>query len=117
MLCTTSIPDYSAGNILCFYGTNISKLCLLTEKVWVQKGDNSSRGSIQNFVLYQTMDQEYRFFSDFDSGNLEKVDKVSSDYCRGESEEFLLWLAPDCSGTEFQGGRTGTWFFFGMILI
>ena len=56
----------------------------------------------------------YRFFSDFDSGNLGKAEEVAVDENDFHDKEFLLWLNPDCSGKQFQAGNTGTWFFFGM---
>ena len=55
---------------------------------------------------------DYIFFSNFDSGNLGKVERVTVDGTN--DEEFQLWLKPDCSGTQFQAGNTGTWFYFGM---
>jgi len=56
-------------------------------------------------------DSGYRFFSDFDSGNLCKVEEVSRSK---EDAEFCIWTKPDCYQTQFQAGNTGTWFYFGM---
>ena len=41
-------------------------------------------------------------------------EEVAVDANNFDEKEFLLWLSPDCSGTQFQAGNTGTWFFFGM---
>ena len=56
----------------------------------------------------------YRFFSDFDSGNLCKAEGVAVDENKNYEAEFQIWTKPDCYGTEFQVGRTCTWFYFGM---
>ena len=57
----------------------------------------------------------YRFFSNFDSGNLCKVEKVSVDEKENHDDEFQIWTQPDCYQTKFQVGTTCTWFFFGML--
>eukprot|EP00092_Neocalanus_flemingeri_P026232 GFUD01028433.1.p1 GENE.GFUD01028433.1~~GFUD01028433.1.p1 ORF type:complete len:549 (+),score=113.91 GFUD01028433.1:26-1648(+) len=57
---------------------------------------------------------EYRFFSDFDSGNLAEVEEVSVNEDEIHEAEFQVWTKPDCFQTEFQAGNTGTWFYFGM---
>ena len=56
----------------------------------------------------------YRFFSDFDSGNLGEVEEVSVSEDEIHEAEFKIWTKPDCFQTEFQAGNTGTWFYFGM---
>ena len=44
--------------------------------------------------------------SDFDSGNLAKVEKVEK--C---DNEFNLWTLPDCANTPYENGNR-TWFYF-----
>ncbi|XP_030839188.1 cytosolic carboxypeptidase-like protein 5 isoform X2 [Strongylocentrotus purpuratus] len=63
------------------------------------------------------------FTSKFDSGNLARVERVSSDddedgtgHRVGDANaapdyEFNLWTNPDCGGTEFENGNR-TWFHF-----
>ena len=58
---------------------------------------------------------EYRFFSDFDSGNLCKVEEVSVNENENHEAEFQMWTKPDCYQTEFEVGRSCTWFYFGMV--
>lgn len=65
------------------------------------------------------------FHSNFDSGNLGKVEavvptgvsKCSCSSSESISEvpdfEFNVWTRPDCAGTEFENGNR-TWFYFGM---
>lgn len=45
--------------------------------------------------------------SNFDSGNLDRVEQVGGD----ENLEFNLWTAPDCAGTEFENPNS-SWFCF-----
>ena len=56
----------------------------------------------------------YKFFSDFDSGNLGTVEEVSVDKNEIHESEFQIWTKPDCFQTEFQAGNTCSWFYFGM---
>ena len=74
------------------------------------------------------------FFSNFDSGNLAKVEQVdireeeSSPSKTGRDEkntkeensakpsfdfEYNIWTKPDCMGTEYENGNR-TWFYFGV---
>ena len=74
------------------------------------------------------------FFSNFDSGNLAKVEQVeigeesSSASKTGRDEkntkeenvakpsfdfEYNIWTKPDCMGTEYENGNR-TWFYFGV---
>jgi len=46
--------------------------------------------------------------SDFDSGNLDRVEQVGGD---DESLEFNVWTAPDCAGTEYENPNS-SWFYF-----
>ena len=48
--------------------------------------------------------------SDFDSGNIDRVEKVGS----SESLEFNLWTALDCAGTEFENPNS-SWFYFKVL--
>lgn len=45
--------------------------------------------------------------SDFDSGNIDRVEQVGG----SESLEFNLWTALDCAGTEFENPNS-SWFYF-----
>ena len=45
--------------------------------------------------------------SDFDSGNIDRVEQVGGE----ESLEFNLWTALDCAGTEFENPNS-SWFYF-----
>ncbi|XP_046674489.1 cytosolic carboxypeptidase-like protein 5 isoform X1 [Homalodisca vitripennis] len=62
----------------------------------------------------------FTFISNFDSGNLARVEEVpinsseSSGNDAGTPDyEFNIWTLPDCAGTEFENGNR-TWFYFGM---
>jgi hypothetical protein len=48
---------------------------------------------------------EYVFSSNFDSGSLHNVKLTSRD-------NFDLWVAPDCAGTEYEKLAYRTWFYF-----
>ena len=73
----------------------------------------------------------YTFFSNFESGNLNRVELVEKppavtdlefpekvtedeDEANNSSDpEFNMWTKPDCAGTEFENGNR-TWFYFGV---
>ena len=57
----------------------------------------------------------YKFFSNFDSGNLCRVEAIEVVDRQSHDVEFCMWTKPDCYGTEFQSNNTGTWFYFGMV--
>ena len=48
----------------------------------------------------------FHFDSEFDSGNLAKVEKVEK-----YDNEFNLWTLPDCANTPYENGNR-TWFHF-----
>ena len=50
----------------------------------------------------------FHFYSDFDSGNLAKVEKDEKN-----DSEFNLWTLPDCANTPYENGNR-TWFYFGV---
>lgn len=66
------------------------------------------------------------FISNFDSGNLARVEKVKQEDCTSSSPEeadgtlaispdynYNVWTAPDCAGQEFENANR-TWFYFGV---
>ncbi|RZF46286.1 hypothetical protein LSTR_LSTR011997 [Laodelphax striatellus] len=61
----------------------------------------------------------FYFVSDFDSGNLARVEQVTLKEKTATSSpdtpdfEFNIWTYPDCAGTEFENGNR-TWFHFGI---
>uniref|UniRef100_A0A1B6BZZ5 Cytosolic carboxypeptidase-like protein 5 n=1 Tax=Clastoptera arizonana TaxID=38151 RepID=A0A1B6BZZ5_9HEMI len=60
----------------------------------------------------------FTFISDFDSGNLARVELVArKDPAGGSNDlpdfEFNIWTNPDCAGTEYENGNR-TWFYFGI---
>jgi len=57
----------------------------------------------------------FKFLSDFDSGNLCKVEEVSVSGKEDHDAEFQIWTKPDCYQTEFQVGRNCSWFHFGIV--
>ena len=57
----------------------------------------------------------FKFFSDFDSGNLCKVEEVLVSGKEDHEAEFQIWTKPDCYQTEFQVGSTCSWFHFGIV--
>lgn len=50
----------------------------------------------------------FHFHSDFDSGNLARVEKDEKN-----DNHFNLWTLPDCANTPFENGNR-TWFHFGV---
>ncbi|XP_023718952.1 cytosolic carboxypeptidase-like protein 5 isoform X1 [Cryptotermes secundus] len=78
--------------------------------------------------LMNAMDIEcggFTFISNFDSGNLARVELVSKkqnvNHSPGKNSpaeevpdfEFNIWTKPDCAGTEFENSNR-TWFYFGI---
>ncbi len=69
------------------------------------------------------------FFSNFDSGNLSRVEKVEAECVENTPSqrnkepigvvnlvcdyEYNVWTCPDCMGTQFENGNR-TWFYFGI---
>lgn len=71
----------------------------------------------------------FQFFSNFDSGNLNRVEATDVSAPLGPTHKpfpppevggeptdfaFNMWTRPDCHGTEFENGNR-TWFYFGVI--
>ncbi|XP_075238320.1 cytosolic carboxypeptidase-like protein 5 isoform X2 [Lycorma delicatula] len=63
----------------------------------------------------------FTFVSDFDSGNLARVEQVDKKDAGSPNNnnnevpdfEFNIWTNPDCAGTEFENGNR-SWFHFGI---
>ena len=55
---------------------------------------------------------EVTFSSEFDSGNLDRIEAVEREDAGPLS--FLLWTAPDCAGTAFQNGNS-SWYYFKVV--
>lgn len=54
------------------------------------------------------------FFSNFDSGNLAKVEKCRNDTSNdGGVNEFNVWTSPDCANTIYENDYS-SWFYFGI---
>ncbi|TRY64129.1 hypothetical protein TCAL_08225 [Tigriopus californicus] len=71
----------------------------------------------------------FQFFSNFDSGNLNRVEATDVSAPLGPTHKpfpppevggeptdfsFNMWTRPDCHGTEFENGNR-TWFYFGIV--
>ena len=52
-------------------------------------------------------DDGVRFSSNFDNGNLARVERSSS-----RSHEFRIWTSSDCAGEPFQAKNSNAWFHF-----
>ena len=55
---------------------------------------------------------EVTFSSEFDSGNLDRVEPVDKE--DSVPLAFALWTAPDCAGTEFENGNS-SWYYFKVV--
>ncbi|PFX32918.1 cytosolic carboxypeptidase-like protein 5 isoform X1 [Stylophora pistillata] len=67
----------------------------------------------------------FTFISNFDSGNLARVERVKTEDASSSPEDcdgvvvinpdfdYNVWTAPDCAGTEFEN-LNRTWFYFGI---
>lgn len=55
---------------------------------------------------------EVTFSSEFDSGNLDRVEPVDKE--DAVPLAFALWTAPDCAGTEFENGNS-SWYYFKVV--
>ena len=55
---------------------------------------------------------EVTFSSDFDSGNLDRVEPLDKEDDAALS--FALWTAPDCAGTTFENGNS-SWYYFKVV--
>lgn len=55
---------------------------------------------------------EVTFSSEFDSGNLDRVEPLEKEADAALS--FALWTAPDCAGTAFQNGNS-SWYYFKVV--
>lgn len=53
------------------------------------------------------------FFSNFDSGNLAKVEKCRSNPNNSNVNEFDVWTSPDCANTIYENDYS-SWFYFGI---
>jgi len=65
------------------------------------------------------------FISNFDAGNLARVEKVKQEEgssCTEDADatvtivpdyDYNVWTAPDCAGTDYENGNR-TWFYFGV---
>ena len=65
------------------------------------------------------------FISNFDAGNLARVEKVKQEEGSSCNEvadgtvtivpdyDYNVWTAPDCAGTDYENGNR-TWFYFGV---
>jgi hypothetical protein len=70
--------------------------------------EEEEEGEIPHGKITKTFDGII-FNSNFDSGNLARVESVHSKV--PNVVEFHLWTAPDCSGTQYQNGNR-SWFYF-----